>query len=201
MFIVGLTGSLGTGKTTVAHFLETLGAKVLDADRMVHQFLEPKGECFEPVVKEFGEGILTQGKIDRKKIASIVFQDAFKLGRLTGIIHPVVRERMNDQIDEYRKKKIEGVVVLNVPLLFEAVFDSIVDATMVVFTDEGKQLERVTEYLKLTREEALRRIKAQMPLQEKVRLADFIIDNNGTKQQTQKQVMEIWQKLQQKTNT
>ncbi len=196
MFVIGITGSLGTGKTTVADMFAKLGAKVIDADRIVHQEIRKTGVCFKPIVKAFGQVVLTKGSIDRKKLADIVFKNERKRRQLERIIHPVVKKRFRAKITQYRRQKEKGVVV-DVPLLFESGFDKEVDIAIVVRTNRAKQFARAIQHFNISRAEVIRRIKAQMPLREKIRFADMIIDNNETLMQTRKQVKAIWQRIQQ----
>ena len=195
MLVVGLTGGLATGKSTVTAMFARLGAKVIDADRIVHRELRRGGCCYAPVIRAFGTQIAGESGIDRKKLAAVVFNDKRKLKRLERIVHPTVRSGVNEELKKYRGGEI---AVIEVPLLFEAGFNRYVDTTIVVTASRRSQIERSRRSLKITRTEALRRIKAQMPLRDKIRRADIIIDNSKTKTQTHKQVKAIWQKLTQR---
>ena len=195
MLVIGLTGSLGTGKTTVAAMFADFGAKVLNADRIAHQQITPKGACFKRVVRTLGKNILTAGRIDRRKVAASVFTNSRQLHKLERIIHPVVRNVLRTKIQEYKKGKGKVVVVMDVALLFESKLNVDSDLTVVVKTSRVTQINRAIKQLNITKADAKRRIKAQMPLQEKIRLADMIIDNNGTLTNTKKQVKQIWEKL------
>ena len=194
-YVIGITGSLGAGKSTVAGMFAELGAKVLDADKIAHRQIRPKAPCFDPIVKAFGEGILTAGRIDRKRIAARVFHNPRERRRLQNIIHPQVRRVIKSEIKRYKKSKRRKVIILDVPLLFESKLDREVDMTIVVKTNRTVQVARVTKLFKLTKAEVAARIKVQMPLRQKIRLADIIIDNNATLKQTKKQVIQIWKKL------
>ncbi len=198
MLIVGLTGSLGTGKSTVAAMFKRKGARIIDADRIVHQLICPRGRCYAPVVKAFGRRIVCQGRIDRKELASLVFQNERALKILTDIIHPQVSAEIKKKIQEYRHGAFQGIVVVEVPLLFESGLDRYVDIAMVVTARRRQQIARASRQLKISQEEAARRLRAQMLLKDKIRLADIIIDNSGTKRQTQKQADRIWPRLLQK---
>jgi len=195
MRVIGLTGSLGTGKTTVAEMFADLGAKVLNADRIAHQQIMPKGPCFKRVVRALGKDILTAGRIDRRKVAVHVFANGRELRKLERIIHPVVRKVLRTKIQKYKKGKEKIIVVMDVPLLFESKLNVDSDLSIVVKTSRVTQIDRATKQLNITKADAKRRIKAQMPLQKKIRLADMIIDNNGTLTKTKKQVKQIWEKL------
>ncbi|HLF18046.1 MAG TPA: dephospho-CoA kinase [Candidatus Omnitrophota bacterium] len=193
MLIIGLTGSLATGKSSVAGIFRRKGAKVIDADRLAHRLLEPRGACYASVIRVFGKDILKGKRIDRKKLAGAVFNSKRKLKQLEAIVHPRVGQLIKEELKRYKNRA--KIVVLEVPLLFEAGLDRLADCVVVVKANQAIQLRRATRKLGISRAEALRRIKAQMPLRTKIRLADFIIDNNGTKNQTEKQVNALWQKL------
>ena len=191
--VIGLTGSLSAGKTTVASIFRKMGAQIIDADQWTHALMAPRGKCFKAVVREFGEDILVKGKIDRKKLGAIVFDDLKKLRKLEGIIHPVVRKMILETLKKLGKTK--GIVILSVPLFFEGGYKRYVDLTMVVTASRRQSIQRACQCLRISKTEALRRIRRQMPQREKIRLADMIIDNNGTLQHTQKQVREIWEHI------
>ncbi len=195
MHVIGLTGSLGSGKSTVASIFKGLGAKVIDADKIAHQLIYPGQPCFLAVVKMFGKDILTSGKIDRAKVASQVFSNPKKRRQLEEIIHPAVRKVILAKIKKHKDGRRTGVLIVDVPLLFEVKLNDCVDCSIVVKANKAIQIVRATKLLGITRAEAQRRIKAQMPLRQKIRLADIIIDNNETLKQTQKQVKQIWEKL------
>ena len=170
--IVGLTGSLGTGKTTVAGMFRRLGAYVIDADRIVHGILD---------------------KAARKKIASFVFDDRKSIQKLCGLIHPFVKEEIAREI---RKNKAKKIIVIDAPLLFESGLHKKCQATVVVKASLNKQIERGCKKLHICKNEAVKRIRFQMPLREKISMADFVIDNNGTRQKTWRQVKQVWHALQ-----
>ena len=173
----------------------SLGAKVLDADRIAHRLMRSKTVCFRKIIKNFGKDILTSGRVDREKLARLVFQDPRQRRKLEKIIHPEVRKYFLTEIRKNRNRRTKKTLVLDVPLLFESKIDKDVDIVIVVKANREKQIARATKSLKVTKAEAKRRIKAQMPLRTKIRLADMIIDNNGTLNQTKKQVIQIWEKL------
>lgn len=172
-----------------------LGAKVIDTDKIVHKEMRRGGRCHAPIIRAFGRQVAGKDGIDRKKLGEIVFADTRKLRRLERIVHPKVRSGINEELKKYRGREI---AVIEVPLLFEAGFDRCVDTTIVVTASRRGQIERSRRSLKVTRTEAMRRISAQMPLRDKIRRADIIIDNSKTKTQTHKQVKAIWQKLTQR---
>ena len=179
----------------MASLLAKRGAKVLDADRIAHEHIQPKGESFNPILKVFGPGILIKGKIDHKKLGMIVFKNRGALKRLEKIIHPAVVKTIRDEINKYKKNRKSGVVVLDVPLLFESGLNRYADVVIVVKATQVQQIERAQKRLNINKKQALGRIRSQMPLSSKIRLADFIIDNRGNLKETKKQVEKIWREL------
>jgi dephospho-CoA kinase len=160
--------------------------------------MHPDGRCYPCVIKAFGSGIVRRGRIDRKELAAIVFQDGKALKKLADIIHPQVSMEIKKRIEDYRQTGFRGVVVMEVPLLFESGFDRYADIAILVTARRQQQIARASKHLNISPAEAMRRLRMQMPLKDKIRLADMIIDNSRTKRQTQKQVDKIWQKLLQK---
>lgn len=186
--ILGLTGSFGSGKTTVAGILGSFGAKVIDADKIAHSLIRPESKIYKKIVNAFGRGILKGNKaISREKLAKIVFSNKSLLRRLNGIAHPEVIRVMRQKI----KTSSASVIILDAPLLIEAGLGKIVDKLIVVTITGKKQIERISKKTGLKRQDILKRIKAQIPLRNKIRVADFVIDNNGTIKKTKKQVEEI----------
>lgn len=175
------------------------GARTINSDRIVHDLLRRRGDCYKPLVATFGPQIIGKNGIDRKKLAGIMFHDQRQLKQAQRIIHPKVRAVIKKTLAAYKKIGVHGIVVIEVPLLFESGFNRWMDTTVVVTSSRSRQVQRAVKQLKYTRTQALRRIAAQMPLRDKIRLADIIINNNGTKKETKKQVKSIWQKLTQKT--
>jgi dephospho-CoA kinase len=194
MFVIGLTGSFQTGKSTVAKMLARKGARGIDADQLARRVLQRGRPGYKKVVVVFGPAILKGKDIDRRKLAAIVFNNKEALGRLEKIVHPLVKKDIKKALQQYNAKG--GMVVLDVPLLFEAGFDQLADQTIVVKANRRQQLQRAQQSLGMASRQAEQRIKAQWPLNKKIRLADIIIDNQGTKKETQKQVNNLWQKLQ-----
>lgn len=197
MFVIGLTGSFATGKSTVAGMFRKLGATVLDADKTAKKLLWRDSPCFKKVVKVFGDDILVRGRINKRKLAGIIFSDASKRHKLEKIIHPQVAADFKRRLAALKKNKRCRYAVLDVPLLFEAKMNSLADVTVAVKATRSQQMSRALKIHKLNKNEINRRISAQMPLKDKIRKSDYCIDNTGKKIQTQIQVNEIWQKLQQ----
>jgi dephospho-CoA kinase len=194
MVVIGVTGGLATGKSTVAGLFKKHGAKVLDADKIAHRLMKRGQPCFRPVVKRFGKDILTGGRIDRAKLSRIVFKDRTRLKALTRIVHPsVVREIRKEVIRVSRSRK--QPVVIDAPLLIEAGLDRIVDWLIVVKAPRQVQLKRAGTRGGMTPNEALCRISTQMPLKEKIKRADAVIDNGANLLKTEKQVEAIWQRI------
>jgi dephospho-CoA kinase len=208
MTIIGLTGGFGTGKSTVAAFFRKRGAVVIDADALAHETLLKKVTrlpghqitCYKRIVKVFGNRILNKNReIDRKKLAAIVFADKKLLNKLNGIVHPHVIRRMKGEVKKIRRADKNAVVVLDIPLLIEAGLEGLADKIVVVKAGLRQQLERCRKSLGLSEAKALARIKAQMPLRKKIRLADFVIDNSGSKERTKGEVRRIWERIRRPT--
>ena len=195
MLVLGLTGNLGVGKTTVARMFEKLGAKVLDADLIAHRLISRRGRCFKKVVRHFGDGILKGGQIDRRKLAATVFNDPRQLKALTRLIHPEVIREIKNQISLWRKKESIPLVVVEAALLIESGLNVHMDHVIVVKANRVVQLKRAMETRGLARKEILERIKMQLPLKKQLQYADIVIDNRGSFNQTKKQVEGIWQEL------
>lgn len=191
--ILGVTGGLGSGKSTVAVFFKTFGAEVIDADKLSHRCIAPGGKCYSKAIKAFGAKILGRGKIiDRVKLGGIVFGNNKELlKKLNNIIHPEVFKEIKSRI----KKSKSQVIVLDVPLLVESGFINLADKLIVVKVKRDVQIKRVKMKTSLTKPDILRRISSQIPLRAKARLADFVIDNSGTIIKTKKQAEDIWRSL------
>jgi len=192
MLVIGLTGNLGCGKTTVAGMFARRGAKVIDADAITKGLLAPGGKCVKKVAKIFPGAILTSSTINRSELAKIVFNHPRELQKLTDILYPEALKVVKSQISRYKN---ESLCVLDAPLLFESGWDKITDTTMVVKAKRAQQIERAQQRLKITRSDVLRRLKNQMPLKEKCDMADIIIDNSHGLAQTRTQVDAIMNRL------
>jgi dephospho-CoA kinase len=186
--ILGLTGSFGSGKSTVAGIFRSFGAKIVDADEIAHRLISPRGPAYKKILKAFGKGILNKDKsIDRGKLAGIVFNNKAMLVKLNKIMHPAIIKIMKEEMRASRAK----VIVLDAPLLIEAGLAKSVDKIILVTVKKDTQIKRLQRKTGLGRAAILKRIKCQIPLKEKERLADFIIDNNGTLKSTKKQVTKL----------
>lgn len=190
--IIGITGSFGSGKTTVAKMFARLGAYVIDADRVYHSLIKPGKPCYKKIVQHFGRDILSRtGKIDRKKLGGIVFKEKSRLKLLNSVTHPEVIKKIKDMA---RSKK-SGVIIIEAPLLIESGFHKEMDKVVLVANKKEEQIKRMREGRGLSSGKTLKRIRMQMPFKKKLASADFIIDNSGSKAQTLRQVKNIWQKL------
>lgn len=189
--VIGLTGGIASGKSTVANMLIDKGITVIDADIIAKQAVEKGMPAYRQIIDEFGEDtLLENGDIDRRKLGALVFTNEQKRLALNSIVHPAVREEMLKRRDESIANQ-ETFVVLDIPLLFESKLESLVDKIIVVSVTKELQLERLIKRNQLTEEEALSRIRSQMPLEEKVSRADNVIDNSGTLEETKQQLEEI----------
>lgn len=195
--IIGLTGNIGCGKSTVAQHLAFLGAEVIDADLVAMEVVYPGTAALKKIEQEFGSCVIKEdGHLDRFKMASLVFDDPAALAKLESIIHPEVKKVVSEKIAEYHEGRGNSkLLVIEVPLLIEAGMHSLMDEIWVVTADQEKQISRVMERSRLTRDEVLQRIYSQMPQQEKCGYADRVIDNSGTQEATIKQVEDIWYSL------
>jgi dephospho-CoA kinase len=193
--IVGLTGGIASGKSTVANLIKDLGITVIDADIEARLAVEPGEKAYQQIVEHFGgEILLEDGSINRPKLGDIIFNHQEERMVLNGIVHPAVRERMNEK-KVAAKERGENMVVMDIPLLFESKLTDLVEKIILVYVDEDVQLERLMKRNHYTEAEAMARIRSQMPLIEKKKRSDFIIDNNGSLEQTQKQLNAILNRL------
>jgi dephospho-CoA kinase len=188
--IIGITGGLGSGKTLVSSMFEGLGAVVIDADEIAHDLLLNDEKLKKEVVDIFGKEILTDGAIDRRKLAEEVFFDKNMLDVLSGFMHPVIIKKIMDEAENVKDK----VVVIDAPLLIEAGLNEFVDVVVVVTAEREVQIRRAVNR-GIDRLEAESIIENQMPLEEKVKYADFEIDNNGNIDKTKEGVEKAWQKM------
>jgi len=189
--VIGITGSIATGKSTVSKMIKELGYTVVDADIVARVVVEPGEEAYQKIVEHFGEEILlANGEIDRKKLGDLVFQNKEKRLLLNSIVHPAVRNKMNEE-KELAFRRGEKVVFLDIPLLYESNLTYMVDKVLVVYVDQTTQLERLMNRNHLTKEEALARITSQLSIEQKRERADAVIDNRGTIEQTKTQLLSI----------
>lgn len=196
MLKVGLTGGLASGKTFVGQALAELGCRVLQADEIGRQVMEPGGEAFAEIVQEFGPEILApDGAIDRRKLAGIVFEDPERLAALNRLVHPWVIRRENEWLERLAAEDPRAIAVVEAAVMIEAGTHQRFDRLIVAACSPEQQIERAVQRGGMTREEALARIRRQIPLEEKIKLADFVIDTGGTPEQTLQQVREVYEAL------
>jgi dephospho-CoA kinase len=196
MLRVGLTGGLATGKSLVGRALEELGCRLLKADEVGHQALEPGGGAYDAVVAAFGEGIVDeQGRIDRRRLGAGVFGDPEKLARLNAIVHPVVIAREREWMAEIERGDADAIAVMEAAILIETGSYRRFDKMVLTVCGSEQQIERAMKRDKLTRDEVLRRLERQMPLDEKRKYADFVIDTSGAKEATLEQVRDLYERL------
>jgi dephospho-CoA kinase len=201
MLRVGLTGGIATGKSVVASILRELGCHVLEADKIAHRFIEPGAAAFESVLREFGPGILTtEGRVDRAKLGAIVFADSARLALLNALLHPLLLAEQDRKLAEIGRAEPHAIAVVEAALLIEAGYHKKVDCLVVTWCTPGQQLARLTQRdagKGLTGEQAARIIAAQMPMDEKRRVADVQIDCSGSLEHTRAQVVALVVKLKQ----
>lgn len=196
MLNVGLTGGIASGKSTVVRMLVEKGAVVIDHDRLAHLAYEPGGPSYKAIIAGFGREILAaDGKIDRKRLGAVVFKDPGRLKDLNDIVHPVVLSGWKRKLAEIERQNPRAVIISDVPLLIEVGWQKEVDMVLLVYAAPEVQVERVQKRDGYTAEEARERLAAQMPLNEKRRSADLVIENNGTLEELQKRVDAVWVKL------
>lgn len=197
MVVIGITGNIGTGKSAVAGMFVANGARLIDMDAYGHAVIEAGGPCYEDVLKRFGDQVMSGAKIDRQKLGRIVFKDKGTLKCLTDIVHPAMKRMMGEALKNINSSDEDAVVVVDAALLFEMHLHRYVDWIVVVKAKRAQMIDRAAAKMGKSKAEVIRRLRFQMPLREKIRLADFIIDNSGTLNNTKKQVNGICQKLQQ----
>ncbi len=174
---LGLTGGIATGKSTASEFFREKGLRVICADKIAREVVEKK-DILEALASEFGESIIYENKLDRKKLREIVFKDKLLVEKLNSITHPAIISQIKKEIEMYRDEKI---IVLDIPLLFEGNYEFLVDKILLITCDLEKQIERVQKRDSVSKENAENIIKNQMPMAEKVDKADFVLENNEEK--------------------
>jgi dephospho-CoA kinase len=196
MLNIGLTGGIGSGKSTVDRFFREEGAYIIDFDELAHYVEEPNRPAWTEIVGTFGRSILNQNRtINREKLGAIVFSDGKKLKKLNEIVHPAVIEEWNRRIAEIKDKDRRAIVISDIPLLFEAGLQSLFNMVILVYISPEEQIRRVMMRNSYSREQAQDRLSAQMPIEEKIALADFVINNEGALEQTRTIVHGVWQRL------
>lgn len=196
MLIVGLTGGIASGKSLVTRVLRDLGAHIIDADKIVHGLLAPGQDACREVVGHFGKEIQSaDGSIDRRKLGDIIFNHPEERAWLNQCIHPRVFEAYNQQVRHLRERQPDAIVVMDAALLIETGYHKHMDKLIVVYADQKAQMQRLMERDRFTLEQAMARISSQMPLDEKRKYADFVIENTGTREAAEQQTREVFAKL------
>ena len=196
--IVGLTGGIVGGKSTVASMFKDLGVKIVDADKLGHSVILPYRPAWKKIIRLFGKDFLRKDlTIDREKLGKIVFTNQTLLKKLNEITHPEIIKLIKKEINLAKNKTCsqEKVLIIDAALIYEAKIDRLMDKIIVVYIDEDEQVKRLIRRNNLSKEEALHRIKSQMSTKEKVKMADYIIDNSSSLDKTKKQVEKIWKNL------
>jgi dephospho-CoA kinase len=195
MIVVGLTGGLGTGKSTVSGLFKELGAYIIDWDGLARDVIRAHSEAWEKIVEHFGKGILNDDlTVNRQKLADVVFCDKEKLAKLNQIVHPKVFKEDERITSEIENLDPDALIVKDIPLFFEVASHVPVDKVVVVSASEQTRLRRLREK-GISREDARNRMRFQLPLEQKVLSADFVINNDGSLEETRKQVEKIYSSL------
>lgn len=196
MLRVGLTGGLASGKSFVGHALADLGCLLIQADELGRRVLEQGGETYDHVIAAFGQDIVDpDGRINRRRLAKIVFADPRELAKLNALVHPRVKERERDLAAGYAREHPDGIAVTEAAILIETGSYKEYDRLIVVVCRPEQQIERSMERDGVSREEVLNRLRRQMPLEDKVKYADFVIDTSGSKENTLQQVRTVYESL------
>ncbi|MBF7084023.1 dephospho-CoA kinase [Desulfallas sp. Bu1-1] len=196
--LLGVTGGIATGKSTVVGMLREKGAPVIDFDLLAKKVVEPGQPAWKDIVTYFGEQILQEDRtLDRKKLADLVFRDIEKRKKLESFTHPRINEEFIKELNEIVSRDPNAIILVDIPLLIELNLQYMFHKLLVVYVPTELQIERLMKRDGINREEALNRLKAQLPIEEKVGYADFVINNAGSMEETQQQVDELWEKLKQ----
>ncbi len=194
--LAGLTGGIATGKSTVSAMFAHLGAKIIDADVLAREVVMPGQPAHAEIASEFGPDVLqADGHLDRKRLGAIVFADPARRKRLEAITHPAVRARQQRILSVFEEEAFDGIVIWDVALLIETSGHTAMDKVVVVIADAPVELQRLMARDGFSEEEARRRIASQMPLAEKAKLADYLIDNSGGRGETERRVREVYRAL------
>lgn len=196
MLNVGLTGGIATGKSTVVRMLVRRGARVIDHDALVHALQEPGRPVWQRIVEAFGRDILDEaGRIDRKKLGALVFGSEERRRMLEGIVHPAVLEEAQHERDRIGREDDRAIVLSDIPLLLEVGMQGLFDLILLVYAPREVQIARVMRRNRMNRDEAVARLEAQMPIDEKLKQADVVIRNDASMRQLEQRVDEVWEEL------
>lgn len=195
---IGLTGSIAVGKSNVLSVLQELGCVVFDADKIAHSVMEPGQDAYNDVVREFGAGILaSDGRIDRAKLGAVVFADESRRQLLNSLVHPCVKEEQDRLMRDAEAADPNAIAVVDAALMIESGGYKRFDKLVVVHCDHESQIGRLMRRNNISREDAVQRVNAQMPSEEKRKYADYEIDTSGTLDDTRRRTIEVFQKLRQ----
>lgn len=191
--IIGLTGGIATGKSTIGRMLVDRGARLVDADEVAREIVRPGEPALEAIASLFGQAVMQpDGTLNRQALGDIVFRDKSQLARLEGITHPAIRERMQARIRSYAADSPCALIVADVPLLYETKQEHLYEGVLVVYVPKELQAERLMSRSGMQRAEAERRIGLQVDIEEKRRRADWVIDNSGTTEDAERQINHFW---------
>ncbi|OLB56757.1 MAG: dephospho-CoA kinase [Nitrospirae bacterium] len=198
MIVVGLTGGLATGKSSVARLFQDCGAIVIDADVLAREAVEPGRPAWRDIVRVFGKKVLQPDRaLDRRTLGRIVFGNRAKMKQLNAIVHPRVAREQNRLTREITSKELDAVIIYDAPVLIEAGAHNRMNKIIVVAADQATQIKRLCNRSHFSRAEALRRIRSQLPLAQKIKLADYVIDGTLSFEQTKNEVQRIYAQLEQ----
>lgn len=194
---MGVTGGVASGKTTVSRIFEREGAYLIDADRIARELVQVHSPAWREITRTFGKDIVKKdGTIDRKRLADRAFSDSRQRRLLNGILHPRIGKEMGKRVREIKRKDPDAIVIFDVPLLVETGFHREVDKVVVVTSTEKQQIKRLRKRAGMSQEETRKVIASQMPLEEKVKVADFVIPNEGSVGETRRKAREVFRELQ-----
>jgi dephospho-CoA kinase len=194
--LLAVTGGIATGKSTVSKILGELGAPLIDFDLLARRVVEPGKTAWKEIVDYFGKGVVQEdGRIDRKRLSEIVFQDVEKRKKLEGVTHPRIFEEFDRQVKEIASKDPDAIIQAGIPLLIELNLQHQFDKVLLVYAPQETQIDRLMKRDRISRETAKNILKAQMAIDEKLRFADFVIHNEGSLEETRKQVEAVWQEM------
>ncbi|MDK2821410.1 MAG: dephospho-CoA kinase [Clostridia bacterium] len=197
MYIIGLTGGIASGKSTVSKILKELGAKIIDTDQVAREVVVPGQPAYKDIISNFGEGVLMpDGQLDRRALGNIVFNNAEAREILNSITHPRIREAVAKKIDTFRQENPDAVVIIEAPLLIEAGMDDMVDSIWVVTAPVPVRLKRLMARNRLSEEEAKSRLKSQAGDDFRLKYADKVINTGGDLEGTRQAVLRVWKEIQ-----
>jgi len=188
--VIGITGGIATGKTTLAKCFEKWGAILVEADRIGWELLA-KADIYQNIIDKFGEKVSRDGRIDRKELGKVIFSDRKKREEFNKIVHPPLLKIMKQTLEELKEKHPESIIVVDAALIVEWSISDLFDAIVVVTSKKETQIRR----LGLSRKEAIDRIDAQLPHEEKVQYADYVVKNDGTIEEFKKKIKTLWEEI------